>query len=86
MEHAPACTIGQVLLLVFNIFKYFHLQQYFYCYIAALIEHSSMLLTSLNFFIKSLNRTKTRNGLENGLINGLSQIVWKATCITVQLF
>ena len=30
--------------------------------------------------------TKTRNGLENGLVNGLSQIVWKASCITVKLF
>ena len=30
--------------------------------------------------------TKTWNGLESGLVNGLSQIAWKASCITVKLF
>ena len=33
-----------------------------------------------------LDMTKTRNGLENGLVNGLSQILWKASCIIVLLF
>ena len=34
----------------------------------------------------SMDMTKTRNGLENGLVHGLNRILWKAYCITIQLF
>ena len=42
---------------------------------------------AMRFYKKLVpDMTKTRNGLENGLVNGLSQTVWKASCITVKLF
>ena len=44
------------------------------------------VLHDIVYIVIKLNVTKTRNGLEFGLANGLSQFLWNASFITVLLF
>ena len=48
--------------------------------------HVKLCLSGTRTQLKISDVTKTRNGLESGLANGLSQFLWNASFVTVLLF